>query len=124
MSMKIIQFSRSPTPLVHLSPKLYHPLQHGRPVSINSYTSPPPPPPSYVNDNQSAKRKQNPRMTIVCYEVLPSGQLLFSVSTHQNCLVFHLTSFHLAEASLSTFSWLHTHVYVQWSKISQIVFYL
>ena len=28
------------------------------------------------------KRKHNPKMTIVCYQVFPSGQLWFSVSTH------------------------------------------
>ena len=36
------------------------------------------PPP---NDNQSIKRKQNLRITIICYHVLPSGRLSFSVST-------------------------------------------
>ena len=28
------------------------------------------------------KRKHNPTMTIICYQVLPSGRLSFSVSTH------------------------------------------
>ena len=31
-SMKIVQFSRSPTPLVHLHPKFFHPLDFGRPI--------------------------------------------------------------------------------------------
>ena len=31
-SMKIVQFSRSPTPLVHLCPKFFHPLDFGRPI--------------------------------------------------------------------------------------------
>ena len=35
-----------------------------------------------ANDNQSIKRKHNPKMTILCYQVLPSVRLLFSVSTH------------------------------------------
>ena len=34
------------------------------------------------NDDQSFKRKHNPSMTIICYQVLPSCWLLFSVSTH------------------------------------------
>ena len=33
------------------------------------------------NDSQSIKRKHNRRMTIVCYQVFPSGRLSFSVST-------------------------------------------
>ena len=32
-SMKIVQFSRPPTPLVHLHPKFFHPLDRGRPIS-------------------------------------------------------------------------------------------
>ena len=48
-------------------------------------------------------------MTVTCYQVLPSGGLLFSVSTHQSCVAgFSLTSFHLAEASLPAFSSLYT----------------
>ena len=56
-SMKIVQFSRPPTYLVHLRPKFFHPLGIGRPIS-----SEPPPSP---NDNQSVKRKHNPRMKII-----------------------------------------------------------
>ena len=68
MSMKIVQFSRPPTPsppLVHLHPKFFHPLYLERP-----------------NDNQLIKRKHNPSMTIICYQVLPSGRISFSISTH------------------------------------------
>ena len=48
--MKIIEFSKSlpPSPLVHLRPKFFHPLDLGRPTS----NEPPCP-----NDNQSIKRK-------------------------------------------------------------------
>ena len=74
-SMKIVQFSRPPTPLVQLHLKFTHPLDLGR-----SILNEPPPPPS-PNDNQSIKRKHDPRMTIICYEG-NSGRLLFSVSTH------------------------------------------
>ena len=31
-SRKIVQFSESPAPLVHLRPKFFYPLAHGRPV--------------------------------------------------------------------------------------------
>ena len=66
--------------LVHLRPKFFHPLDLGwtshfrRTPSVPLSFSP--------NDNQSIKRKDNPWMTIICYQDLPSGQLLFSVSTH------------------------------------------
>ena len=52
-SMKIVQFSRPPTPLVQLRPKFFHPLDLGRPIS----NEPHPPTPS-SNDNQPIKRKQ------------------------------------------------------------------
>ena len=70
--MKTVQFSRPPL-LVYLRPKFFYTLDHGHPVS---------PPPPYTNDSQSIKRKYNPRMTIICYQVVPSGLLSFSVSTH------------------------------------------
>ena len=73
-SMKIVQFSRPPTPLVQLRPKFFHLLDLGRPIS----NEPPPSP----NDNQSVKRKHNPRMTIICFQAFPSGRLSFSVSSH------------------------------------------
>ena len=46
-------------------------------------------------------------MTIICYQFIPLGRLLFSI----NSLIlsgFPLTSFHLAKASLSVFSWLYS----------------
>ena len=81
-SMKIVQFSRSPTPLSIYAQKFFHPLDLGRPIS-NEPPPPPPPPHSLSpNDNRSIKRKYNPRMIIACYQVLPSGRLSFSVSTN------------------------------------------
>ena len=74
-SMKIVQFSRPPTALVQLRPKFFHPLDLGRLISNET-------PPPFPNDNQSIKRKHNPRMTIICYQVFSSGRLSFSVSTH------------------------------------------
>ena len=103
-SMKIIQFSRPPTPLVHLPSKFFHPLDLGRPFP-NATTSPP-----SSNDNQSVKRKHNPRMTIICYQVLLSGRLSFFSLCSLILHGFPLTSFHLPEASLSAFSWLYTLV--------------
>ena len=38
------------------------------------------PHPSSPNDNQSIKRKHNPRMNIICYQVIPSGRFSFSLS--------------------------------------------
>ena len=51
-------------PLVHLRPKLFHPLFLGRPISNKT---------PFPNDKQSTKRKHNPRMTIICYQVLFLG---------------------------------------------------
>ena len=79
-SMRIVKFLRPPTPLVNLRPKFFHPLDLGRTISNELPDSP--------NDNQSIRRKHNPRMTIICYQFLPSGRLSFSVSTYQFCLTF------------------------------------
>ena len=60
-------------------------------------------------------------MTIICYQVLPSGR--FSVFI--NILIlpgFPLTSFHLAEASLSAFWWLYTLVCAIVQKYYEISF--
>ena len=50
-SMKIVQFPIPPTPLVHLRPKFFHPLDLGHPTS-NEPPTPPTPHPS-PKDNQS-----------------------------------------------------------------------
>ena len=80
-SMKIVQFAGPPTPLIHLRPKFFHPLDLGRPILKD-------PPPLSPNGNQSVKRKHNPRMTIICYQVIPTDLLSFSVSTSKSCLAF------------------------------------
>ena len=51
-------------PLVHLRPKFFHPLVLGGPISNKT---------PFPNDNQSTKRKHNPRMTIICYQVFFLG---------------------------------------------------
>ena len=68
-------FKTPPALLVHLRPDFFPSLDLGRPI-LNQ------PPPHSPNDNQSVKRKHNPRMTIVCYLVLPSGRPSLLVSTH------------------------------------------
>ena len=90
---------KTPNPLIYLSPKIFQPLDLGRPIS-NEVPSP--------NGNQSIQIKHNPRMTLICYQVLPSA-FVFSIKSLISSS-FHLTLFHLAEASLSALSWLYTLV--------------
>ena len=101
-SMEIIQFSRPPTPLFNYVQKSSNLLTLGVQFQMKS-PSP--------NGNQSIQIKYNPRITLICYQVLPSA-FLFSI----NSLIsssFNLTFLNLAEGSLSAFSWLctlYTHV--------------
>ena len=67
--MKIVQFSRPPTLLSIYVQNSSTPLTLDIQFQTNHSPSP--------NDNQSIKRKHNPRMTIICYQVLPSDQLSF-----------------------------------------------
>ena len=62
---------KNPHPLVHLRPKFFRSLDLARPISNELPPSP--------NDNQSIKRKHNPSMNIICYQVLPlpSRRLFF-----------------------------------------------
>ena len=113
-SMKIVQFSRPPTSLVHQRPKFFHPLDLGRSISNE--------PPSCSNDNQSIKRKRNPRMTIMLPDPSFRSAFVFSI----NSLIlpgFPLTSLHLTEASLSAFLWLYTVVCALAQKILLNVVY-
>ena len=76
-SMKIIQFLRpSPNPPCPSTSKLLHLVDLGRPFPNEILL-----PPSYThththththssNDNQLLKRKHNPRMTIMCYQLI------------------------------------------------------
>ena len=73
-SMKVGEFSRPPHPSYPATFKMFPPPCHW--TSSFKRSSPAP------NYNQSIKRKLNPRMTIACYQVFPSGRPLFSVSTH------------------------------------------
>ena len=91
-SMKIAQFSRLLTSFVLVRPKFFDPLNLGRSISNELPPSP--------NDNQSIKRKHNPRITIICYQVLPSFRSAFIFSFISLIFSsFPLTSLHLAEAS-------------------------
>ena len=99
-SMKIIQFSRPSTPLVHLRPNSSILVT----LDIQFQTKIP-----SQNNNQSIKRKHNLRMTIMLSGPSFRSPFVFNI----NSLIlsgFLLTSFHLAEASLSTFLWLYTLV--------------
>ena len=99
LGMEIIQFSRLPTPLFIYVQKSSNLLI----LDVQFQMKPPSP-----NENQSIQIKHNPRMTLICRQVLPSA-FVFSI----NSLIsssFHLTFLHLAEASLSAFSWPYTLV--------------
>ena len=53
------------------------------PLTLDVQFQPPPlPHPSSSNENQLIKKKHNPRMSFICYQVLPSTRLSFSVLTH------------------------------------------
>ena len=98
-SIKIVQFLRPPTSLVHLRPKLFHLLDLGRPISNE--------PSPLSNDNQSIKRLYVINYVINYILSVPFFRLAFVSSINSLILPgFPLTSFHLAEASLSTFSWI------------------
>ena len=78
-SMKIVQFSRPPT--LPPCPPTSNTLPPSWPLTSNFKRTPPPLSFSLVpNDNQSIKRNHNPRMTFLCYQILSSGRLSFSVS--------------------------------------------
>ena len=75
-SMKIIQFSRAPTPFSSYVQISSTPL-----ASMSNFKrNLPPPSPLQMITNQL--KENNPRMTIICYQVFPSGWFLFLVSTH------------------------------------------
>ena len=94
------QIFKTPLPLFHQCPKFVHPLGFGRPISNE-----PPPSPS---DNQSIKRKHNPKMTIIYHHAQSfRSAYIFSI----NSLILFgltLTSFHWADVSPSAFWWLYT----------------
>ena len=71
------------------------------------------------NDNQSIKRKENPRMTIICYQVFPSDRLTFWVST---CLDF-LWLFFIWNFTICFLVALYSNA-CSCRKISRNVFYL
>ena len=75
-SMKIVRFSIPSTPL-----SIYF-QNSSTPLTLDVQFQPPPPHPSPSNENQLIKRKHNPRMSFICYQVLPSARLSFSVLTN------------------------------------------
>ena len=90
-SMKTVQFSRPPTPLSRYIQNSYTPLT----LDVQFQTNPLPSP----YDNQSTKRKHNPRMTIICYRSFL--QVGFSLQYRLiNLAWLSLDFFHLAKANL------------------------
>ena len=71
-------------------------------------------PPFTPNDNQSNKRKHNPKITFICHHAHLLGRLSFSVSTHD--------FFHLAEVSIPAFCWLYISVCAVAQKYNEMSF--
>ena len=108
--MKIVQFSRPSTPLVHQHPKFFHPLDLICAISNESSF------PIQMITNQL--KENNPRM-------LPGPSLRSAFVFNTNPLIlfgFPLTSFHLAEASLCAFLWLYTLVCAVVQKYYEMLF--
>ena len=83
--MKIVQFSGPPPPSPHPPPCPSMSKNSSTPLTLDVQFQTNSPSLSFClspNDNQSIKRKHNPRITIICYQALPLGRLSFSVSTH------------------------------------------
>ena len=88
-NMEIIQFSRPPTRLFIYVQKSSNPLTMDVQFQAKLRS---------LNVNQSVQIKHNPRMTLICYQVLPSG---FAVSI--NSLIsssFHLTFLHISHGEV------------------------
>ena len=101
MSMKIVQFSRLPfsfTLLLYLISVTYVVQSSSTTLTLDIQFQRNPSP--FPNYSQSIKRKLNPCMTILCYQVFPFRLgFIFSI----NSLILHgfpLTSFCLAKPNL------------------------
>ena len=68
---KLSNFQDPPHPLVHLRPKFFDPLDLGHPISSEL-------PLLLLQMITSQLKENNPRMNILCYQVLPSGRFSFS----------------------------------------------
>ena len=85
---------KTPHPTCPAKSKL-NPPPWPRASNFKRTTSPSP------SDTQKIKRKHNPKMAIISYQVFPSGRLSFSVSINSLILSgFLLASFEIAEANL------------------------
>ena len=93
-SMKIVQFSRPLTSLVHLRSTFLHPLDLGRPISNE-------PSPPFPNDNQSVKRKQ-----------FKDDYYMLSGTSFWSAFVFIINSLILSGFSLASFIQLTPHYLV------------
>ena len=102
-SIKLVQFSRLPTPLS---------------ICVQNSSTP------LIVDVQFQKYPLL-EMLIICYQVLLSDRLSFSLWTDSLILSgFPLASFHSAKASLSAFSWLYTLVRAVVQKYHEMSFLL
>ena len=103
-SMKIVLFLRHPTILVHLRVKFFHSPDLRRPVSSEILTD------AANHDQLNQLIKKNIIQWGLLY-VIRSFRSAFAFSINSLILSgFPLTSYHLAEPSLSAFSWLYALV--------------
>ena len=98
-STKVVLFSRSLTPLVHLCPKLFHPVDLACSISNELPTL-------WMITNQ-LKKNINPSMAIYVIRFFLQFGFCFQYQLI-NLVWLSFDFFHLAEASLSTFSGLYT----------------
>ena len=110
----------TPTHLVHLRPKFFHPLDLVLPISnepllsLSLSLSP--------NDSQSIKKNIMQGWLFTSSGSSFRSAFVFSI----NSLIlsrFPLTSFHLAEASLSAFPWLYSLVCAAIQKYHEMSFF-
>ena len=113
-SMKTVQFSRSPTPLVHLLPKFFHSLDLGRRISNE-------PPPLQIITNQLKDNIIQGWLLYVIRSFLQVGFRFQSQLINLVCLSFDFFSFSW-EASLSAFLWLSTLVCAVVQKYHEMSF--
>ena len=112
-SMKIVLFSRPPAPLVHLHQTFFYPIKLWRPIPNET-------PPLQMINNQL---KENIIQGWLLYVTRSFFQVSFCFQYHSLIFSgFPLTSFHLAEASLSAFLWLYTLVCAVLQKYREMLF--
>ena len=103
-SLKIVQYSRPPTPLVHLRPKLFHPLDLGRPISDE-------PPLPQMTTNQLKENIIQGWLLHVIRSFLQVGfRFFFYQLINLVWLSFDFFSFNWSLINISPSSWLYSLV--------------